>query len=330
VHRPSQALLLTAAKLFSCKSQPDYFAGGHRWSDGIVYYHQDSNLMIKLTNTSTKDKLSALKLRLQFARYLAENGICCLSPINSVNGELVENLFDEGENYLCYAWPKLEGNTLQDLHPVDLKSFYAAWGSLVGKCHRLASSYPIWHESVNPEAISISKKVGAETLAIFNPDSEVRQAWFELHELLSKRHFNRATHGFIHNDPHPQNIIQQGSNLSLLDFDVAGLHFFATDVAICIYSEYSRLGFHSCHKLARSEMKVQFLRPFMEAYLVEYSLPETELKDIELFLNYRRMVMFAVFYEQIAKANPEYLKQFKAEILSAKPYLEGLSLIFSG
>lgn len=283
--------------------------------------------MIKLLKASTKESLPALKLRMQFARYLAESGICCLSPIVSVNGELVESLLDENENYLCYAWPKLEGNTLQDLHPNDLQSFYTAWGSLVGKCHLLASSYPIWHESVNPEALSISKKVEAETLAPFNPDFEVRQAWFDLHDLLSQRHFNRSNHGFIHNDPHPQNIIQQGSNLSLLDFDVAGLHFFATDVAICIYSEYSRLGFHSRHKLARSEMKAQFLRPFMEAYLSEYSLPETELKDIEFFLNYRRMVMFAVFYEQIAKADPEYLKQFKAEILSAKPYLEGLSLI---
>ncbi len=325
--KPSQSLLNQAAKLFGCKLDPVYHAGGHRWSDGTVYYLSERKLMLKLNENSSENALSALQLRLQFAEYLSHKGISCLGPIHSVNGKLVESLSDNQIEYLIYAWPKLEGSTLQDLHPKDLESFYQAWGTLVGKCHQLATAYPIWHQQQNPESAPVSRMREAQSIGSMITDEDVRQAWFDLHLRLDQRPFERSTHGFIHNDPHPQNIISRNDTLSLLDFDVAGTHFFATDVAICIYSEYSRLGFHSRHNLPRAALQELFLKPFIKAYLAEYPLPESELSDIEIFLNYRRMIMFAVLYEQIAKANPEYLQEFRREILCEKPFLPSISLL---
>jgi len=65
----------------------------------------------------------------------------------------------------------------------------------------------------------------------------------------------------------------------------------------------------------------------MKSYRSEYKLPEGEIMDIELFINYRRMIMFTVFYRQISEQNPRYLQQFKREILDEIPYL-GFALDF--
>ncbi len=322
----SPTLIRKAAMLFGCPDDPQYLAGGHRWSDGTVYYHPACNLMLKIMEESGDSAFPAFSLRLQFARYLSERGINCLCPTLSIRQNPVERLDEDGHSYLCYAWPRIEGHTLQDLHPDALRPFYQAWGKTLGKCHKLAREYPIWHESSNPEAAAVCRAVEEHTLAAMNPDEQVRQSWHQIHRQLDARIADRHNHGFIHNDAHPQNIIQQGNTLSLLDFDVAGLHFFATDVAICIYSEYSRLGFHSKHKVARSNLQTLFLEPFVEAYLSEYSLPDSELKDMELFLNYRRMIMFTVFYDQIRKADPGYLEVFKREILTSEPFLKGIAL----
>jgi amicoumacin kinase len=327
MRKPSPTLITKAATLFFCADDPEYFAGGHAWSDGTIYYHPEQNLMLKFMEAADDQSLSATQLRMAFARYLSENGIPCLCPIPSIHDELVELLDDEGRSFLCYAWHKLEGHTLADLHPRDLSSFYANWGTMLGKCNLLATKYPLWHESVNPEARALARCRERDGLGSMNPDPEVRKAWFELHARLDQRSYDRNTHGFIHNDPHPQNIIQSGSRLSLLDFDVAGLHFYATDVAICLYSECARAAFHSKHKVPTTEMYELFIKPFVSAYKREYPLPESEWRDIELFLNYRRMVMFTAFYEQIAKANPQYLQEFKRQILGYEAYLPGLSLV---
>ncbi|MDD2543269.1 MAG: aminoglycoside phosphotransferase family protein [Candidatus Cloacimonetes bacterium] len=322
MRKPSPILISKAARLYSCPDDPEYYAGGHAWSDGTIYFHQKRNLMLKFMEATDDLSLSATKLRMAFARYLSENGITCLCPIPSTHDVLVEVLDDDGHCYLCYAWHRLEGHTLADLHPQVLSSFYTNWGTMLGKCHKLATEYPLWHESVNPEGLALSRKRERDILGNMNPDPDVRQAWFETHAILDERSFDRSTHGFIHNDPHPQNIIQSGSRLNLLDFDVSGLHFFATDVAICIYSEYSRACFHSQHLVNRSDLRALFLVPFLSAYCKEYSLPQSEWNDIELFLNYRRMIMFTVFHEQIQQNDSEYLKVFKREILERKPYLD--------
>jgi len=327
MRKPSPTLISEAARLFSCPDDPEYYAGGHDWSDGTIYHHQQQNLMLKFMEAHDDQSLTGTKLRMAFARYLSDNGIPCLCPIPSINDDLVEVLDDDGHCYLCYAWQKLEGHTLADLHPQVLSSFYTNWGAMLGKCHKLATEYPLWHESMNPEGQVLSRKREKEILGSMNPDPDVRQAWFEIHAKLDERSFDRSTHGFIHNDPHPHNIIQSGSRLSLLDFDVSGLHFFATDVAICIYSEYSRACFHSKHRVPRTDLRELFLRPFMKAYRSEYKLPESEIMDIELFIHYRRMIMYTVFYGQISEQNPRYLQQFKREILEGTPYL-GFALDF--
>jgi len=152
------------------------------------------------------------------------------------------------------------------------------------------------------------------------PDFEVRQAWLEMKETLDARPRNRENFGMIHNDPHLGNLLYSPQGLVLLDFDVANYLWFALELAICIYSVYSRAGFHSRHKVPRADLQELFVKPFLTGYQSQNQLPETEWDSIELFLNYRRFIMFTVFYEQIREANPRYLDKFKQEILTGSKY----------
>jgi amicoumacin kinase len=51
-------------------------------------------------------------------------------------------------------------------------------------------------------------------------------------DVLSQLPFTRDTYGFIHNDPHIQNILKKEERIILIDFDVANFHWFATDIAV--------------------------------------------------------------------------------------------------
>lgn len=50
-------------------------------------------------------------------------------------------------------------------------------------------------------------------------------------------------------------------------------------------------------------------------------LPPEEYSRLETFLNYRRFLMFALFYEQIKEGDPAYLEVFRRDILSGARYL---------
>lgn len=329
-HAPEQ-LVKQFIRLFGGQGDYEYFAGGHDWSDGILFrYRRDnSNYLLKLSQSNDEQQVKALSERQAFVRYLAENGIRTTSPISSQQGKLVESSIWEGEIYLAFAWKMLDGEGYKDQHPNELQGFYAQWGSMIGRLHQLAKKYPTWKESETLASTGNSiLSWQAEWDIFYNwiPDAEVKQAWQGMHSFLQDYPRSRENFGFIHNDAHPQNMLFDKEGIILLDFEVANYHWFVTDIAICLYSEISRISFHSTHQCARADMQELFIKPFIEAYNSVNSLPRADLAHLEQFLNYRRFLMFTVFYNQIKKHNPRYLEEFKQQIIQGKNFLPEESL----
>ncbi|MDD2507163.1 MAG: phosphotransferase [Candidatus Cloacimonetes bacterium] len=131
----------------------------------------------------------------------------------------------------------------------------------------------------------------------------------------------RANFGFIHNDIHPKNILLSPSAMHLIDFDRSCRHFFVQDIANAIYSEYSRIGFHSKHKAALADMLKLFVKPFIESYIETYPTLAEDLIALEQFIMYRRIVMFAIFHDEVKAAAPAYLEEFRQGIVQNTKFL---------
>ncbi|HQF67450.1 MAG TPA: hypothetical protein PLC91_00765 [Candidatus Cloacimonadota bacterium] len=71
----------------------------------------------------------------------------------------------------------------------------------------------------------------------------------------------------------------------------------------------------------KAELSRLFLKPFLQGYQSQNNLPPEEYSRLETFLNYRRFLMFALFYEQIKEGDPDYLEVFRQDILSGTRYL---------
>ena len=316
----------TLREYYPCDTDHEYFAGGHDWSDGTVYRckYQGADRLVKVMPARSENAIAMVRERQAWMEHLNLHGVDTTLPLRSPKGNLAEAFNHNGKDYIAYCWLYVPGGHVQLGDPRRCRDFYQKWGRMLGKMHRLAKNWPDWLHSAcldkNGKPL-ISRE--AEWQVFFNwiQDAEVKAAWTTMRETLDTLPVNRANHGLIHNDAHPQNILRDGGRLVLIDFDVANFLWFALDLAICVYSEYSRVNFHSGFARRNDELDELFITPFMQAYESENRLPPEEYGRIELFLNYRRFLMFACFYDQIKSGAPDYLETMKHDIVQSKTYL---------
>jgi len=322
---PSAALSL-AARLYGLSGRGTVFARSHQHSSATIFRfrQRDRNVLLKINCAAIQPRTTATLAQLRFAEELNQTGIHCIHPLRSLQGNILEHFKLDQQGYDVYAWPQISGRPLADLHPSELRDYYQRWARLLAELHTVAASDQMQAESpILPDARRILHWHREwDDCAYALHESEIKAVWQKLRDRLDALPCTRVNFGLIHNDAHPQNILDDGQTLHLIDFDRACYHFFAMDIANSIYSEYSRIGFHSKHKAALSDLAQHFLKPFINSYLKYFDLPKADLKQIELFLAYRRILMYSIFYQEIKAAAPEYLRQFKAEIIAARPFLK--------
>ncbi|MDZ4182248.1 MAG: phosphotransferase, partial [Candidatus Cloacimonadaceae bacterium] len=264
----------------------------------------------------TAGMLDAILERQRFMEYLSQNGVDTTPPLHSQNGNLAESLLDGA--MASYSWCMVQGEPISVSDPRRRQDFYAAWGKMLGKMHRLAKLYPQWQASAAIDAWGdplISRRHEYNHFCEWIRDDEVRAAWISLNAELDSFPLTRENHGFVHNDAHPGNILIRDGRLILIDFDVSNFLWFILDLAICVFSEFAHVQHHSPHRHLLPQMDELFLQPFMRAYESENVLPESDYAAIETFIRYRRFIMFAAFYDQIKTNAPDYLEIMKGELI---------------
>lgn len=291
-----------------------FLGGGREGSDGTVYSFRDGDreavLKIMEMRPGEENTLADIRARLQYARYLGENAVPIVYPELSAAGNLLEELTREGKNYIAYRMPKAPGELAMQ---VELDEGHVReWGRMLGRLHSCARRYPGSFEHLGWQH---------EWEGFFRwcKDDEVRQKWQELKTELEQLPTTPDCYGFIHNDPHPGNILVDGDRLTLLDFDVAMPHWYAHDIGISLYSAITGNagGFEKPQK--NSGFARQFLELFMSGYEQENHLDPVWLDRLELFMHYRRTLLFIVFYEALQKRSPDHFQHWRQRILARAP-----------
>jgi Ser/Thr protein kinase RdoA (MazF antagonist) len=127
----------------------------------------------------------------------------------------------------------------------------------------------------------------------------------------------RDSFGFIHNDPHIQNILASGASgeqIVLLDFDVANCHWFINDIAIATQGLlFVKTGGLSRPLVDGAPLRV-FLEAFMQGYETENHLDSFWLGQVNLFISYRRLLLFTVMQGWLG-TKPDLRAAWKAMIM---------------
>jgi len=124
----------------------------------------------------------------------------------------------------------------------------------------------------------------------------------------------------VQNDPHMENLLINESKLSLIDFDVANCHFFTCDLAIAIQSVLFTLAGGIERPVEDIDALRRFVSHLLKGYQRECDLPPEALDTIELFIAYRRALLFTVMQDWL-KTKPELHAQWKRFAIEQPPVI---------
>lgn len=324
----TEAWLAAIADRFGTKLDAlTYIGGGREESDGVLYGYRDPvtsrDMVLKILAIPQENQARAFKEmdeRTRFVNFLGEHGMDIAYPVANRNQLILETLEVDGYILAAYAMHRIQGDTPK---PEDrTKDFYIKYGQMVGKLHRLTQGYHKWQGNA-PDGDNDGDVLNwrDEWSFFYNwcKDEEVKQGWRHVRSELERLPVTREGFGFVHNDPHIENImLDRSGSIILIDFDVANFHWFANDIAIASqFLLFSPVGGMSGPFRDFGVFK-SFYQHFMEGYEREHHLDSVYLEHLDLFINYRRMLMYTLS-QQWLEHEPEQRASWKKMIAESGP-----------
>jgi len=300
---PSKVLNKLAEKCGIESADLAKMSGGREDSDGVIYRPGSKPILMKVLALPLSDDSALGKLveRFRFARSMGDHGVRLVFPRTTQSGALYESVVEDDHIFVAYLMDYIAGANIRQEN--WRSRFFNDWGRLVGKMHAVTKEYPIW-EHATIKTRSGSKEVFGwqeEWQGFYDwcKDSEVKESWMSVKERLEALPINRDCYGFIHNDPHAENLIYDGKYLRLIDFDVANCHWFMTDISIALQMTlFSNSG--GMERPVHNRRNISaFMNAFRTGYKAENQLDDFWWGQLDLFVNYRRLLLYTVMQDWI-------------------------------
>lgn len=275
----------------------EYFAGGREDSDGILYRYPANGgkrlLKIVSKEAADRDAANGVVRRVEFAGFLNENGISIAGPLRMRDGALYKSTADGDTLYLSYEMDVAAGHNPEMAELTDAVA--STWGRLIGKTHRLVKSFPLSADEAAPN-------YRGET-AFFTDwchHETVKAAWKRMADYVGSLPFGKDDGGFIHNDDHVRNILLDGTEITLIDFDCACRQFYIQDIMTAgqglLFEDAGGMmaPFRDAERLRR------FYHAFIDGYERENRLDAAWYARLPDFIQYRRLLLFTCMQDWLA------------------------------
>ncbi|MBE5963278.1 MAG: hypothetical protein E7256_18165 [Lachnospiraceae bacterium] len=303
-------------KLGIFKEGLTYLAGGREDSDGTIYTYDEKGkkkvLKILAIPAAEVEKIHNLDVRIQYAHYLAENGIRLAHPLVNRNDRLYETVLDHQYLFAAYSMDFYNGESPASNELTD--QLVTSWGKLTGKSHAITKSFPL-----HADTKSFHYKSEIDFFMDWCKEPEIKKAWADMKQYLHSKNTDTDSFGFIHNDNHQRNILAVGNCLTLIDFDCAGLQFFMQDITTPAQGLMFDITGGMCSECKDPDKLKHFFDTFISAYESKNHLDDSWYKEIGTFLNYRRMLLFTCMQDWLQR-KPDLKKGFMENILNPKPF----------
>lgn len=220
-----------------------------------------------------------IQAELDFIQHTTTVGLMAARPIPSTNGTLIESVYDGDQHYYAVVFDALQGEQ-PEIEELD-DNMFRAWGRSLALLHEASRTFelhptrPTWQEQI------------AALLETLPPDeaelTRIIQAGLDWMKELPTQDY-----GLIHGDFEMDNLVWDGQEFQVLDFDAGVYTWFAADIAIALQDVW----------LDQCDQREERLKWFFEGYARISKLPNTLQQCVPRFIN----LLIAVKVAQLLQA----------------------------
>lgn len=246
-------------------------------ADALVYVRSSANHVFRFLQEGkprflrlaheTECRRPAIEAELDFIQHVAGAGLPAARPLPSVRGALIEEVIGKGQRYYAVVFAGLPGRHLE-LDELDEVRF-RAWGRALALLHNASQKFsphparPRWRDEIRdalrtlpPDETSVARVM---TLGL---------AWLDSLAPASREY------GLLHGDFELDNLVWDGEQAQVLDFDGASYGWYAVDVAAALQDVW----------LGESAEREQRVTWFTEGYAALRPLPSGLLQAMPRLL----------------------------------------------
>ncbi|MBM7094513.1 phosphotransferase [Bacillus sp. H-16] len=278
----------------------------------------DQPVIVRFTHSSHRTAVE-IESELHWLMYLKSNSADVCGPLPSLHNNMIEKIIaDDRNTFFVCMFEKAKGNSVDIKKELHNPSLLTAWGKATGKLHHITKRY-----SKPPEIPKRSDLISSFS-SQFDPylpdDGLIKKRVNHVVQKTRSIPQTPETYGLIHSDIHSGNFFFDGREVFIFDFDDAGYHYLASDLAIPLY--YSLL--HISDKKTRDEEAGRFLFYFLKGYEQLSTLPPGCLNDLEVLMMFRDCELYGVLNKkwdttQLNEKQAGFLNGIKVRILEATP-----------
>ncbi len=205
--------------------------------------------------------------------------------LSGSDGEYIQRLvFDSSEDYVCTLFSFVEGEGIRGMEPERLISYQRKIGAITAKLHLHSMSWnkdqhlPRFHwdlEDLFGEGArwgdwSLNTELTPEQRELFGQTVEIGRGRLLDYGKSSDRY------GLIHSDLNINNILIQGDQVKVLDFDDCGYGWFLYDLSTAV--------------LEYDDTLEEMIQAWLEGYETVRLLSEKDKAEIDTFVILRKIV----------------------------------------
>ena len=261
-----------------------------RASTNFVFYfkHADQNYVLRFNHTDERN-VDLIQVEVDYVCALADQGVRVARPVLSLSGKYVESVSTELGLFHAVAFEALPGEQLEidDCKPER----FVQWGRALGQLHKATAQITVSGRATWQDALKmVSETLPASEKAALNMVDVVQEKLSELPQ-------NKDNFGLIHFDFELDNLIWDGDQAGLIDFDDSIGCWFVADIAFALGDLFGE-------RVDKVDLQNETYLHFLRGYRRIRNISDEELTLIPLFLQVDNLITFARLYRAVTPPNP--------------------------
>ena len=239
------------------------------------FEHNNQGYYLRITHEKIKS-FKALVAAIDFQQHLFLERAPVCQAVHSKQNLFIETVQQDGLEFLAHVCLEVAG-TIMNFGYTN-KEAYIAWGKALALLHRASQSY-----QPKEHSFMTWKQSWSEAGYYVQYDSkEIQDLYHSVDAWFSAHTATRSNFGLTHGDHIPNNVLYDGHQINIIDFDEPIYHWFMADIA--------KPFLDLCNKPHRDWSKL--FDWYIEGYRSVLPIQDDELKMINWFTQMKSIEVY--------------------------------------